>query len=922
MGLPRSNVSQESSQHSSSSLRSLFSENIAGEALHSINDVFSAKIEQNEALAKRISISGEPGVGKSTLLKKYALDWAKEVENSPLKNVKLLIHLSLREVEAGAKIGKEIIKQILPEDTQLTGEIIEKCIKKHENEVVMLFDCFDESVFAFMDLEVSEQDKGTRYGSLYKALTFKQLRGCRIVVTLRPWKDFSFSKKLFNQYAKLMLLGLRSSSINAYISYFCDKERTKLVLEALGKDLSNLRPAFRNPLFLGMICEMIANDVKVEYPFTLTSLFQELCRYLYRTKKDMKLINEGDYMYIHVGLEKCLLTLGKLAENSQHDYINRMNDSLSEEEKAVLDLGLAIGLISTSDRVERKKGQLYFFHNLLKDYCLAKSNLEQLTPSTYENNRLKMLLQKNRINYEILFMCGLNPGILEFIEKAGQPSLQDVHFRGRFISILSRCMFEAKDNEFYETEPQFVKEGHVVINMAMLNSHAAAEYLVSRSSARAVTVKRFEFIGYIEYPSDKWTHGQAQIMTEHDETEMSRSNHRDDMPLFRDLLLKCKSLSSLRLFDVCISCEGMGYELKKLNSLRIITVMMGTDIAAVESLLKFVSNELENLEVIELAHVRDSSNYGTTTRRYFKDMFTLLCDKCIKTEEITIGDVSYDINKFVTSPDALPYTGNTSLHQLELYRCDGPINCDSLLQYLSKFAALSVIMLVECNIDFEIGKETGTLEPSSNEKLHLAFWSSQSSIEIVNTLSIISKYYPRLTELTLDIQHSQVQFGEVERTLVIKNDCNVQLQIIEKLNIISIVRCIKGVDFSDLLSLGEYFQPLIIRISWCDVLFDLLNRFKYDPYTNGVVVIVIRNCNLPSNFKSVLSDRYPVFEITELIENKIPPSEFREICRSLRGLNVDTEILYKHAVLSEFAPPLPGDSSSQTVPLLLRNKAK
>ena len=63
---------------------------LAGEPLETYNDVFTLK--QNEVLPTRMLIIGEPGVGKSTLLTKYAFDWSVQKENSPLNGVKLYIY--------------------------------------------------------------------------------------------------------------------------------------------------------------------------------------------------------------------------------------------------------------------------------------------------------------------------------------------------------------------------------------------------------------------------------------------------------------------------------------------------------------------------------------------------------------------------------------------------------------------------------------------------------------------------------------------------------------------------------------------------------------------------------------------------------------------------------------------------------------
>ena len=662
-------------------MNTFFTEKVQGEVLETVNDVFFVK--QNKVLPKRILISGEPGVGKSTLLLKYAFDWSVQAPDSALRDVKLLIHLSLSGITEDAMLGEEIVKQTLADDLKLTGPKIEECIRKQESDVVILLDGFDDSVFARRD----SAQRNTKCGSLYKAFIFERFRGCRIVVATRPWKDLIFnSQKLFNPYAEIRLCGLTSSALHPYILNYCDEKGEERVQEALRKNYVNLRPAFHNPLFLGMICEMIANNVTIEYPFTLTKLIQQLCKYLYKTRKNMKHeqeIDGEDRKKFEIGLEECVLTLGRLASSSQKDYIDQDSecDKLSQEDKAVIQIGLAIGLISTSARIRRQKGRLYFFHNLLRDFCLAKSNLGQyykhfplggVARSDIKTWLIQIILRADLRNYENLFMCGLNPYMLQLIETRVQKWLNDRDFRAPFIPFLSRCLFETKESRYCRDvlrDLQFVKMGVVVVEVDVLNSHAAAEYLMACfqcSSPTPIIVEKLEIRGDIKtpYPFRTTTCELKQSTTDYRETSMSLFHYKNDMLLFRDLLLKCKSLSQLWLFGLRIACEEVVYERKNSNLL-LINVVLGNDITAIEYLLKFMSNELENLKLIDLTDVLDSNNNSKTVGRCFEKLFALLCEVGTSIEAMLVGRVS-GINQFVISPDALPRVRTLSLLVLQL----------------------------------------------------------------------------------------------------------------------------------------------------------------------------------------------------------------------------------------------------------------
>ena len=838
-------------------MNTFFTEKVQGEVLETINDVFFVK--QNKVLPKRILISGEPGVGKSTLLLKYAFDWSVQAPESALRDVKLLIHLSLSGITEDAMLGEEIVKQTLVDDFKLTGPMIEECIRKQESDVVILLDGFDDSVFARRD----SAQRNTKYGSLYKAFTFERFRGCRMVVATRPWKDFIFnSQKLFNPYTEIRLCGLTSSALHPYILNYCDEKGEERVQEALRKNYVNLRPAFHNPLFLGMICEMIANDVKVEYPFTLTKLIQELCNYLYKTRKNVKREQEVDGEHrqnVEIGLEECLLTLGRLASSSRQDYIDQNSecDKLSEEDKAVIQIGLAIGLISTSARVRRQKGRLYFFHNLLRDFCLAKSNLDQykrFARSDIEKWLFQIILRADLINYENLFMCGLNPDMVQALEPFVQKLLNDRHFRETLISFLSRCLFETKDSRHggdVLRYLQFVKMGCVVVELDVLNSHAAAEYLMScfhRSSPTPIIVKNLVITGDIKspYPFRKSTCEHKQSTTDDNkETSMSLFHYKNDMHLFRDLLLKCKSLSQLCLKGLRIACEEVVYERKNSN-LRSINVAWGNDITAIEYLLKFASNELKNLNSLHLTDVLDSNNNSKTIGRHFEKIFALLCEVGIGVKAMQIGGVN-DINKFVISPDALPRVRTLSLLVLELSFYDEQIDYDHLLQNLSKIPTLLKIILFDCNIDFKITKEANIQSGSSVEMLHLVFKWCKGSMKIANILFIVSNYYPRLEGLTLEMQYCDVQFGKLERPVVMHAKCKIYLiqcmislkqlempNLEGKLNKVEIVNC-WAKDSGDISKLKPYCDNIRFVLSKTNLIpepesLDIINKPYEGPF--------------------------------------------------------------------------------------------
>ena len=218
-----------------------------------------------------------------------------------------------------------------------------------------------------------------------------------------------------------------ANAIHGFIEGYCNKKNGAVVKRTLETNFVNLRPMFRNPLFMAMVCEMIANDVTIETPFTLTTLLQQLCSYLFTTytNKSPKALTEKSK---ELELGKCLTTLGKLVHTSNCQYIDRGSETLTQEDKDIIDLGLAIGFISTGlgGRYRRTKNkQVYFFHNLLRDFCIAHHHCDQLALVTHMKRthflshifRRQTQIELLYFNYEALFMCGINPELFRSVEK-------------------------------------------------------------------------------------------------------------------------------------------------------------------------------------------------------------------------------------------------------------------------------------------------------------------------------------------------------------------------------------------------------------------------------------------------------------------------------------------------------------------------
>ena len=800
------------------SLLSVVSEEIGGEVLESIDDIF--KIEQNGQRPRRILISGEPGVGKSTLLLKIAYDWfEKNKTKQTLKDPNLLFHLSLSGVTADAELGEEIAKQILPVNAKLTASLIEEYIRQHEGDVILLLDSFDESVFA------SLKSAPAKCGGIYDAIAFKRFRGCIVVVTMRSWKDNDFGENLFNKYAEIVVNGFVSDSVEQIICRHSNATHENNVKKVLNTNLLNLRPMFRNPLFVITICELVANNVTIDnYSLTVTKLLQQLCEYLfkfYNAKASAARVDE----IRETDVDRYLVGIGEIASNNNFHYINGANENLSSEQKELLQVGLSIGFILTSNRDERL---LYFCHGLLRDFCLAKyyhnllkehntsgfhSHNETIT--LYENILVKSLpwnkdarlrlrgltLKKETkegmmyndisdnhdasfLNYFTVFMCAFDDVVLRALDlitfAVGGPGPLDLfekNCRYSLLSFLSQCMYESKFSDLKTYTPTFLQHRCIVFDMSIINSHAATEYILSVvSREESLVPKEFVVIG------DTFT-SKNQVST----TDRGSSSSNDDVTIpFRidlenkvlsDLLSKCRLITSLKLMHLKMTCHtGKLDSIKKLRKLESILIHNVGGIASAKYLLNFVSCNLEHVQELYLIDLRVSMYMEQSSDLRFQDIFFLLCDVADIARNMILPSV-HDINELVVSPERIDSMTLLHLHELYLGECDHHINYQQLLAKLVYCPKLEKIALIACWIDFNIDpkcKVIGSIRRSI-AKFLLEINMCKNEIIFANVVFISSMFYQEIKELTLVLLRSDVKFADFHPSITITAKCQTLL---------------------------------------------------------------------------------------------------------------------------------------------------
>ena len=112
------------------------------------SDLFKA--DMNGVTPKRILVQGHMGIGKSTFVKKLAVDWAElekidEENSAALKNFEVVLAIDLREVGECLDL-RDVIRRsnIFAEENMFLAEGLLRYITKNQEKVLLVFDGYEE----------------------------------------------------------------------------------------------------------------------------------------------------------------------------------------------------------------------------------------------------------------------------------------------------------------------------------------------------------------------------------------------------------------------------------------------------------------------------------------------------------------------------------------------------------------------------------------------------------------------------------------------------------------------------------------------------------------------------------------------------------------------------------------------------------
>ena len=351
--------------------------------------------------SNRILVQGQTGIGKSTFVKKLAMDWAELDENrltdeqrAILKKFELAVIIDLKKVSKYQNLRDVISASHIfaDEDTAMKDGLL-SYITHNQDKVLLVFDGYDEYRFG-SNSEIFEIFKGNK------------LRNCCVLITtriskadeLREFKDVHAEITGFSgadSYCfKVRMLG---NKIQAYALYRHLRKR-------------NLNDLARVPLLLLFFCTLWKKGSAQSFPDSKTTLYIEIVQYV--LNHNAAKCSPANFRKVE-DFKEILAEIGKVALEClmEDDHVFEY-DQLSHAIR-ICEKSRIIGLLQVSEYSEnlRPAGMVSFIHKSIQEFlaawyinyrCVPEGNLGEI------NDRTRTLDDCRSLENVFQFVCGLS----------------------------------------------------------------------------------------------------------------------------------------------------------------------------------------------------------------------------------------------------------------------------------------------------------------------------------------------------------------------------------------------------------------------------------------------------------------------------------------------------------------------------------
>ena len=372
---------------------------------------------KNGLPSNRILVQGQTGIGKSTFVKKLAIDWAELDENrltdeqrAILKKFELAVIIDLKKVSKYQNL-RDIISAshiFADEDTAMKDGLL-SYITHNQDKVLLVFDGYDEYRFG-SNSEIFEIFKGNK------------LRNCCVLITTRISKADEL-KEFKDVYAEIT--GFNKKDRNSFmITMLGDKTQAIALRGYLArKKMINLA---RVPLLLLFFCTLWKNENFRSCFTSKTKLYVPIVQYVLdhnegKCSTNFRKIEDFKEVLAEIGK----VALECLLKNDHVFEYDQLSAAMLCEENRI------IGLFQVSEYLEnlRPAGMVSFIHKTIQEFlaawyitnqCVTQGNLGGI------KDRARTLYECMSFENVFRFICGLsNDGAVKVFEHLTSVRISD-----------------------------------------------------------------------------------------------------------------------------------------------------------------------------------------------------------------------------------------------------------------------------------------------------------------------------------------------------------------------------------------------------------------------------------------------------------------------------------------------------------------
>ena len=344
-------------------------QNAAGSSqteLDHYGDLFAAN--ESGIFPKRILVQGQTGIGKTTFVKKLALDWAElnlEGETADdkkavaLKKFTLLVAVNLKEVSKHHSL-KDVIScsNIFAMEDKSTTDGLLKYITDNQDKVLLVFDGYDEY-------------RCGRDSDIFKIFKGDKLRDCCVLITSRISRADDLRESRVLKLLRAEIVGFSYSDISSYMKrkLGSDKDAENLFFHLRINDLLALA---KSPLLLLFLCILWKESHLESWPKTKTDLYVQIVQtVLYHNQAKHSASASCDFREV-LDFKEILCEIGKVALDSlfNDDHVfdyKQLPPSVFCEESCF------IGLLQVTKHIGKRRpaGLVSFMHKSVQEFLSA-----------------------------------------------------------------------------------------------------------------------------------------------------------------------------------------------------------------------------------------------------------------------------------------------------------------------------------------------------------------------------------------------------------------------------------------------------------------------------------------------------------------------------------------------------------------------